>query len=156
MGRKSTKTNKSRYQITRENANMTRANVADITDNVISESKLEKIENGTQRVDPYDVVKLAEIYNNPELCNYYCTNECAIGAKFVPKVDNIHDLPRTTLQILSSLNQLQRDKETIIDIVSDGVVTEDEKGAFDEFRSHLDEMSLAIETLKLWVEKELS
>ena len=130
MGRKSTKTNKSRFQLAREEANMTRSDVADATDNLISESKVEKIENG-QNPTPYDVVTLAEIYNQPDLCNYYCTNECEIGAKYVPQVTNIHDLPRTTLQILSSLNQLQHDKEKIIDIVSDGIITEEEKGAFD-------------------------
>jgi hypothetical protein len=59
------------------------------------------------------------------------------------------------MTLLSNLNALSRDKERIIDITADGKVTDDEREDFKLIRQHLDEMALAIETLKLWVAKEL-
>ncbi len=44
----------------------------------------------------------------------------------------------------------------MIDIAADGMITEDEKEDFERFREHLSDMSLAIESLKLWADKELS
>ena len=44
----------------------------------------------------------------------------------------------------------------LIDITADGQISADEREDFELFREHLSEMSLAIETLKLWVDKELA
>ena len=153
MGRKSTKENKTRYQLAREAANMTRDDVDEATNGAVSRSRIEKIENG-QLPQPYDVVELSKLYKSPDLCNYYCTNECEIGKKYVPKVETIHDLPQITLSILSRLNTLNSDKDRIIDIVSDGQITDDEKESFEEFKDHLLQMTEAVEALKLWAEKE--
>ena len=60
------------------------------------------------------------------------------------------------MELLSNLNALNRDKERIIDITADGQISADEREDFELFREHLSEMSLAIETLKLWVDKELA
>lgn len=155
MGKKSVKENKSIYQLAREEASMTRAAVADATEGALSENRIEKIENGSLNAYPEDVIQMAQVYNKPELCNYYCTKECQIGEKYVPAVETIHDLPQTTMGILSSLNSLNRFKERIIDITADGVISDDERADFEAFRKNLSEMSLAIETLKLWADKEL-
>ena len=156
IGKKSVKENKNIYQQYREEANLTRAAVVDITDGMISENRIEKIENGSLNAHPEDIVIMAKAYRRPELCNYFCTKECQIGKKYVPAVETIHDLPQTTMYLLSSLNSLNRYKERIIDITADGEITEDERNDFEKFRSHLKEMSLAIEALKLWADKELS
>ena len=156
MGRKSTKENKNKYQLAREDANLSRAAVEDVSDGLLTESKIEKIERGVQYPQPDDIVIMAKIYNKPDLCNYYCTNECEIGMKYVPQVKTIHDLPQITLSLLSSLNTLEKDKDNIIDVARDGKITDEERGVFEEFKNHLSEMSLAIETLKLWAEKEIS
>ncbi|MCR5785637.1 MAG: helix-turn-helix transcriptional regulator [Eubacterium sp.] len=156
MGKKSVKENKNIYQTAREELDMTRAAVADATDGLLSESRIEKIENGTLSAHPEDVIIMAKTYNKPELCNYFCTNECQIGQKYVPKVHTIHDLPQITMELLSSLNALNRDKDTVIDITADGRISDDERDDFEAFRNHLTEMSVAIETLKLWLDKELA
>ena len=156
MGRKSTKENKNKYQLAREDANLSRAAVEDVSDGLLTESKIEQIERGVQYPQPDDIVIMAKIYNKPDLCNYYCTNECEIGMKYVPQVKTIHDLPQITLSLLSSLNTLEKDKDNIIDVARDGKITDEERGVFEEFKNHLSEMSLAIETLKLWAEKEIS
>lgn len=155
MGKKSVKENKSIYQQTREDLGMTRAAVEDATGGVLSASRIEKIENGTLSAHPEDVLQMAEVFNRPELCNYFCSNECPIGKKYVPHVKTVHDLPQITMELLSNLNALNRDKERVIDIAADGKIVESEREDFEVFRQHLTEMSLAIETLKLWTDKEL-
>lgn len=156
MGKKSIKENKNVYQQARDALNMTRAAVADSTDGILSESRIEKIENGTLNAHPEDVMLMAKVYNKPELCNYFCTNECQIGQHYVPPVETIHDLPQITMELLSTLNSLNRDKDRIIDITADGTISDDEHDDFNQFKQHLVEMSLAIETLKLWADKKLN
>ena len=156
MGKKSIKENKNIYQTAREALNLSRLAVSDATSGILSESRVEKIENGSLNAHPEDVVLMAEVYNKPELCNYFCTKEFQIGKKYVPVVDTIHDLPQIAMELLSNLNALNRDKDRLIDITADGRITEDEKADFAIFKQHLAEMSLAIETLKLWADKELS
>ena len=128
--------------------------MADATGELLSESRIEKIENGTLNAHPEDVILMADVYNKPELCNYFCTNECQIGKRYVPQVQTVHDLPQIAMELLSNLNSLNRDKERLIDITADGKITEDEKEDFELFRQHLSEMSLAIETLKLWTQQK--
>ncbi|MCR4650934.1 MAG: helix-turn-helix transcriptional regulator [Lachnospiraceae bacterium] len=155
MGKKSVKENKNIYQKAREDIDMTRAAVEDATEGILSASRIEKIENGSLNAHPEDVIRMAKVYNKPELCNYFCTNECQIGKKYIPEVKTIHDLPQITMELLSKLNLLNRDKERLIDMTADGSIVEAERTDFEQFLEHLNEMSLAIETLKLWAEKEL-
>lgn len=155
MGKKSIKENKNIYQQARDDLDLTRAAVEDATGGILSASRIEKIENGSLNAHPEDVIQMAEVYNKPELCNYFCTNECQIGKKYVPAVDTIHELPQITMELLSNLNALNHDKERIIDITADGKISEDERADFEQFREHLAEMSLAIESLKLWADKKI-
>ena len=153
MGRKSTKENKSIYQEYREENGLTRAKAAEIMS--FSESSLEKIESGKQLANPDDIVLMADAYRKPELCNHYCSTECPIGMRYVPKVECVHDLPQIAMELLSKINSLSKEKDRIIDIAADGKVSEDESKDFQTFRNHLSEMALAIETLRLWADKEL-
>lgn len=148
MGRKSTKNNKTIYQQTREENGFTREYVANHT--YISVSTLEKIENESRYIHPEEVVELSKLYNQPKLCNYYCSNQCEIGKIYVPEIKTVHDLPRITLELLSSLNTISKYKDRLIDISSDGKITDDELDDFNKFKEYLDEMSLAIDSLKLW------
>ncbi len=156
MGKKSVKENKNIYQISREDLNMTRAAASDATDGLLSENRIEKIENGSLNAHPEDIILMADIYNKPELCNYFCTKECQIGKRYVPEVQTIHDLPQIAMELLSNLNALNRDKDRLIDITADGKISADEHADFEIFRQHLSDMSLAIETLKLWADKEMN
>ena len=155
IGKKSVKEDKNVYQQAREDVNMTRAAASDATDGLLSESRIEKIENGSLNARPEDVVLMADIYNKPELCNYFCTKECRIGKKYVPEVTTVHNLPQITMTLLSSLNTLNRERDRIIDITADGKIEEDEREDFEKFQQHLSEMSLAIEALKLWANKKI-
>ena len=156
MSKASTKENKTEYQKVRESLNMSRADVETATNGALSSSRLDKIENNNQVPRPEDVVLMAKAYKEPRLCNYYCAHECEIGKTNVPSVDTVHDLPQITMNLLSNLNSLNKDKDRIIDITADGEISEEERNDFEVFRKHLSDMSLAIEALKIWANKQLS
>lgn len=149
MGKKSTKENKNIYFESRESAGLTRAQASERI-GCISESKIEKIENGTTSPQPEDVFLMADAYKNPRLCNYYCTHECRIGQAYVPKAE-IKGLPEITLGLLSSLNSLDKCKERLIEITEDGEITTDEYTDFKEIQKQLDKISVTVESLKMWV-----
>ena len=154
MGRKSTKENKNIYQISRENANLTREAAAEQL-KFISSDRIEKIENEKSYPHPDEIIAMADCYKNPSLCNYYCSHECSIGREYVPEVA-AKDLSMVTLEMLSTLNTLSKEKDLMIDIAADGEVTEDEMSDFLRIRNSLEDMSLAIESLKLWFENAIA
>lgn len=85
MAKKSTKENKKIYQLVREELDLSRIAASDLSDGLISDSRIEKIE-GDFNPRPDEVLLLSVIYNRPELCNYYCTKECEIGQNMFQKL----------------------------------------------------------------------
>ena len=154
MGRKSTRENKNIYQISRESANLTRESAAERLE-FISSDRIEKIESEKSYPHPDEILAMADCYKNPSLCNYYCSHECSIGQEYVPVVA-AKDLSMVTLEMLSTLNTLSKEKDLMIDIAADGKVTEDEISDFKRIKENLDNMLLTIESLKLWVENAIA
>lgn len=154
MGRKSTKENKNIYQIRRENVNLTRDAAAEQLE-FISSDRIEKIENEKSYPHPDEILAMADCYKNPSLCNYYCSHECPIGQEYIPEV-TAKDLSVITLEMLSTLNTLAKERDRMIDIAADGKVTEDEITDFLRIKEYLENMSLTIESLKLWVENTIA
>ena len=149
MGRKSIKEDKSIYFKAREEAGLTRAQASELIGSM-TESKLEKLETGKVSIYPEDVVTLANAYNRQDLCNYYCTHECRIGQETVPEV-KISSLPEIVLGMLSALNALNNQKERLIDITADGVISDDEIEDFVAIQKQLEQIDMTVESLKLWV-----
>ena len=154
MGRKSTKEKKNIYQISREEMNYTRDAAAEKL-GFISSDRIEKIENERTLPHPEEVLAMADCYKNPFLCNYFCSHECPIGMEYVPEV-KAKDLSQITLEMLATLNKLTHTKERLIDITVDGELTEDEIPDFLKIREELEKMSLAIDSLNLWVEQTIA
>lgn len=150
MGRVSVKKNKSVYQLFREECGLTREKASDLMDGMTA-SRIEKIENG-QEPTPYDVIQMADCYNKPDLCNYYCSHRCAIGEKYVPHVE-ISELPNIILETIASLNEITPLAGKLIQIARDGKISDDEIPTFAFISKKLDEVSLAIDALNLWVDK---
>lgn len=98
---------------------------------------------------------MAEKYKQPDLCNYYCANQCPIGQQYVPEV-KIKDLSQIVLEMLASLNTMQKKKERLIEITVDGQITGDELEDFIYIQKELEKISIAVETLQLWAEKMLA
>lgn len=149
MGKKSTKENKNIYFEAREQAGLTRAEASELI-GTISESRLEKLETEKTAIVPEDVVDMARAYKKPELCNYYCTHECRIGKDTVPEV-KASSLSEIVLGMLAALNSLDSQKNRLIDITADGVISDDELADFVSIQKQLDQIDLTVESLKLWV-----
>ena len=110
-----------------------------------------------ERMPVTHVVKplMAEKYKQPNLCNYYCANQCPIGQEYVPEV-KIKDLSQIVLEMLASLNSMNRRKDRLIEITADGVISDDELEDFIRIREELERISIAVETLQLWSERMLA
>lgn len=152
MGRRSIRSDKTVYQLAREEAGYTRAQASEALD-FMTESRIERIEYGTLPF-PEEVIAMSEAYRKPELCNYYCSHECAIGKQSVPQLSNADNLPAIVLEILASLNTLSREKDRLIEISADGDISPDEMKDFEQIRNKLDELSVTIDSLKLWLDKK--
>ena len=153
MGRKSTRENKTIYQKLREENDLTREKAAELLE-FISEDRLERIENEKSEPAPEDVIRMAEVYKAPELCNYYCSHECPIGRKYVPPIE-MTELPAIILETVASLNAVYPLTNRLIEISRDGQISEDESPDFSNIQENLEKVSLAIEALQLWVEIEV-
>lgn len=89
------------------------------------------------------------------LCNYYCSHECSIGNRYVPEI-KISELSNIILETIASLNEINPLTSRLIQIARDGKITDDEIKDFAFISKKLDEVSLSIDSLNLWVEKTAS
>ena len=154
MARKSTKENKNIYQRTREALDLTREEASDLLV-TMSPERIEKIESERSMPHPDEVLVMAQKYKQPSLCNYYCANQCSIGAQYVPEI-KVKNLSQIVLEMLASLNSMQKEKDRLIEITVDGKVSGDELADFVAIQEELEKISIAVETLQLWCERMLA
>ena len=154
MARVSTKENKTIYHKTRETLQLTREEASDLLES-ISPERIEKIENERSLPHPDEVLVMAEKYKQPSLCNYYCANQCPIGQQYVPEI-KVEDLSQIVLEMLASLNSLDNQKNRLIEITVDGQISADEMKDFDTIQAQLSQISMAIDSLQLWVQKAIA
>lgn len=154
MGKKSIKENKNIYQISRENLELTRDKASELME-FISADRIEKIESEKSLPHPDEIIAMSEAYKAPALCNYYCSHECQIGIKDVPEL-KIKDLSQIVLEIISSLNNFEKQKDKLINITVDGEISEDEYLDFARIEKQLDNISLSVRSLRLWVEQTIA
>ena len=151
MGKQSTRENKNIYQLCREAQGLTRDKASELMDGV-SASRIEKIEYGTQSPTPYDVIQMADCYKRPDLCNYFCSHQCLIGDRYVPEV-SMSELSSIILETVASLNEIDPLTSRLIQIARDGKISDDEIKDFAFISKKLDDISLAVSALNLWVDK---
>lgn len=120
----------------------------------ITPERLERIENGKFEPIPWEIVAMADAYNAPELRNYYCANKCEIGKKCRADVE-IKEMPQIVLEILNSVNTLNEKKERLVQIVVDGVIDDEEIEDFVKIEEQLERISVAVESMNVWIEKML-
>ena len=154
MARVSTKENKSPYQTTRESLKLTREAASELLE-AMSPERIEKIENDRTMPHPDEVLVMAQKYKQPSLCNYYCARQCPIGQQYVPEI-KVKDLSQIVLEMLASLNAMNKQKERLIEITVDGKITGDELKDFIYIQEELERISIAVETLQLWSEQMLA
>ena len=154
MARVSTKENKNIYHVTREELGLTREAASELL-GCLSPERIEKIENERSMPHPDEVLAMAEGYKQPRLCNYYCANQCPIGQQYVPEIAP-KDLSQIVLEMLASLNSMNKQKERLIEITVDGKISGDEIKDFIYIQEELERISVAVETLQLWAERMLA
>ena len=154
MGRSSTRENKTRYQLAREELGLSREKASELLEPIAPE-RIEKIESERSLPRPDEVLIMAEKYKTPSLCNYFCARQCPIGQQYVPEIRN-SELSDIVLKMLASLNAMDRKKERLIEIAADGTISKDEIDDFVRIQKELERISVTVETLQLWVEKMLA
>lgn len=154
MGRASIKENKNVYQVRREELGLSRDKASELIGSMPPE-RIEKIENEKSFPHPDEVLAMAEAYKMPNLCNYYCANECPIGKQYVPEV-KVKDLSQIVLEMVASLNAMHRKQERLIEITADGMIEGDEIKDFVHIQEELEKISITVETLQLWSEQMIA
>lgn len=154
MGRLSTKENKTLFQLSREELGYSRDKASELLD-WISAERIEKIENEKSLPHPDEVLAMSVTYKNPKLCNHYCANICPIGQEYVPEI-KVKDLSQIILEMLASLNSMNKKKERLIEITADGQISGDEIEDFVRIQEELERISITVETLQLWSERMLA
>lgn len=154
MGRASVKENKNRYQLAREELGLSREKASDLLGTIPAE-RIEKIENEKSLPHPDEVLVMSQKYKKPSLCNYFCSNDCPIGREYVPEVQ-IKELSAIVIEMLASLNSVNKTRDRLIEIAADGVISGDEIDDFIRIQNELERISITVETLQLWAEKMLA
>ena len=154
MARVSTKENKNIYQLTREGLKLSREAASELLESIPPE-RIEKIENERSLPHPDEVLVMSDKYMQPNLCNYYCANQCPIGQEYVPEI-KIKDLSQIVLEMLASLNSVSKQKDRLIEITADGKISGDELEDFIFIQDELERISITVETLQLWSERMLA
>lgn len=154
MGRASTRENKNKYQLIREELGLSREKASELLETIMPE-RIEKIESGKSLPRPDEVITMAEKYKRPSLCNYYCSNQCPIGQQYVPEV-KIKELSSIVLEMLASLNSVNKKKERLIEITADGKIDTDEIVDFIYIQQELERISITVEAMQLWAERMLA
>ncbi len=154
MGKKSVRSDKTPYQLAREEAGLTRAAADELMD-FVSDSRIEKIENGKSAALPEDALAMASAYGRPELVNYYCSHECPIGRKYVPEV-SVKELPQIVLEILDATGRIREEQESLIRIAADGDISDEEMQDFLRIRKKLTDLSESVSELQLWIDRAIA
>ena len=81
----------------------------------------------------------------------YCHNLCPLGWD-IPEI-TAQDLDRISIKALSAFQKISKTKEELLDIVSDGIISEDEQPTLNKVLSSLDELNAVTQELKAWVTK---
>ena len=154
MGRKSIRENKNEYQLSREAAGLTRAEAAELME-YVSESRIENIESEKSEPHPDEIMAMAQAYKKPSLCNYYCSTQCPLGQERIAHVE-IKDLSQITLEMLATLNNLNKEKDRLIEITADGVISNDEMEDFSRIKHQLSQIARTADSLQLWIENTIA
>lgn len=154
MGRASIKENKNVYQLKREELGLSQEKASELLECVPPE-RIEKIDSEKVLPHPEEVLIMADKYKSPELCNYYCSNQCQIGQQYVPEI-KMKELPQIILETVASLNKMNKKQERLIEITADGIIDNDELDDFIYIQEELEKISVNVETLQLWSERMLA
>lgn len=119
----------------------------------IDRGRLYRIESGITNPYPEEIRLMADLYNAPELENYYCTEICPLGYEMLRA--EITNFEKISLKALSTFRKMKETQEIFLDIAEDGMVDETEKPEIQKVLENLEELEQVTQNLKLWVRKNL-
>ena len=82
-------------------------------------------------------------------------SEKMIGDRYVPEIE-MSELSNIILETIASLNEITPLTNRLIQITRDGMISDDKIKDFAFISKKLDEVSLAIDSLNLWIDKTAS
>lgn len=94
----------------------------------IDRTRLARIELGSLNPYPEEVLMMSDVYNAPD---------------------------RLTIKILSALNDADYIPQTLIKVVEDGIITEEEKPEIEKILASLQKISEAATETRIWIEKHM-
>ncbi len=119
----------------------------------IDRGRIYRMESGLINPYPEEVHLMADLYNMPELRNYYCREMCPLGCE-IPKVDTC-DLDRISIRAFIAFRKVEETKNLLLDITEDGAISEDEREDMQKILGTLSELEAVAQNLKVWVKKNL-
>lgn len=127
----------------------------------ISCESLKSYEYGKTPVPARYVLAMCEAYEDPQLFKEHCRFHCPLGQIFFDKFDSLDieiqhlEIDRLTLQLLNSFRKISSIKDSLVEIVADGKITEAERPQLNEILETLDSISLHTQELRFWVNRNL-
>lgn len=105
----------------------------------------------TKCMPPDKAVLMSDLYKSPQLLNYYCLHECPIGQGKPSVSDEVLSIERVTVKLLKGmkLERLVDIKDRLLEIASDGKITDDEIDDLREITDYLEGISKVISELKI-------
>ena len=110
--------------------------------------RLYRIETGIADPHPEEILLMADVYGDPKLMNWYCREKCPLGGD-VPLIED-QTIEKLTVRALASLRKSEGVKDMLLDIMGDGIITDDELPALHEIIATLDELNEINQNLKNW------
>ena len=110
--------------------------------------RLYRSETGIADPHPEEILLMADLYGDPKLMNWYCREKCPLGGD-VPLIED-QTIEKLTVRALASLRKSEGVKDMLLDIMGDGIITDDELPALHEIIATLDELNEINQNLKNW------
>lgn len=123
----------------------------------ISTSTLANYELGVTKFVPVDIiVRMAELYNAPELKHSYCVNECPIGHG-QPIAVEITSIERIALRLLKTMDDdsIRSFRASLVDVALKGEPNENERIVYEALIERIDEIMVVLSELRMLAEKTL-
>ena len=119
----------------------------------VSWSSMADYERGLTKVPVDVVIRMADLYKDPALLNWYCCNECPICRDDLLATE-MEDIRGIALRLLVD-GDIEGIKSEIADIAKDGVIDDDEKPRMRVAMKKLEDVGKLISELQLYCQKYL-
>lgn len=118
----------------------------------IGSRTLADYESGRTIAPPDVVMRMAEVYQEPELTADYCAKVCPIGQVLAHSIER-SEFAATVLRVLKEFRDVEKLTDQLIQIAADGKVCEKEEAEFRTIMKELVELEKQICELKYFALK---